>query len=158
MQQFTVPQFIDVEDKIIGPITTRQFVIMLVGAGFIFVFYKIFDFSLFATLSMLVFAICIVLAFIKVNGMAMHFFLLNFMQTKNRPRLRVWDSAPEKMKSDYDSDEVKQIKKEEKTRAKIYTTSRLTELSLMVDTQGTYRGEAFKKIQMPPPADIEIKK
>ena len=33
MQMFTVPQFIDVEDKIIGPITTRQFIICLVGLG-----------------------------------------------------------------------------------------------------------------------------
>ena len=28
--RFTVPQFIDVEDKIFGPLTTRQFLIMLV--------------------------------------------------------------------------------------------------------------------------------
>ena len=27
MQQFVVPQFIDVEDKIIGSITVRQFII-----------------------------------------------------------------------------------------------------------------------------------
>ncbi|KKS92044.1 MAG: hypothetical protein UV69_C0039G0006, partial [Parcubacteria group bacterium GW2011_GWE2_43_12] len=31
MQQFVVPQFIDVEDKIIGPITVRQFIIIMVG-------------------------------------------------------------------------------------------------------------------------------
>ena len=45
MQQFTVPQFIDVEDKIIGPITTRQFVIMLAGFTLIGISYKLFDFS-----------------------------------------------------------------------------------------------------------------
>ncbi len=31
MQQFVVPQFIDVEDKILGPLTVRQFLIMLVS-------------------------------------------------------------------------------------------------------------------------------
>ena len=29
MEQFVVPQFIDAEDKILGPLTGRQFVIML---------------------------------------------------------------------------------------------------------------------------------
>ena len=37
MQQFTVPQFIDVEPKIIGPITTRQFLIFL-AAGLMLLF------------------------------------------------------------------------------------------------------------------------
>jgi hypothetical protein len=30
MQQFVVPQFIDVEDKIIGPISVRQFLTLMV--------------------------------------------------------------------------------------------------------------------------------
>lgn len=40
MQQFLVPQFIDVENKIIGPLTVRQFVIFLIAAGFIFLVLK----------------------------------------------------------------------------------------------------------------------
>ena len=31
MEQITVPQFLDVEDKIIGPITVRQFLEMLIA-------------------------------------------------------------------------------------------------------------------------------
>ncbi len=45
MRQFTVPQFIDVEDKIIGPLTVRQFLIMLTGFAVIGVSYKFADFS-----------------------------------------------------------------------------------------------------------------
>ncbi len=47
MAQYVVPQFITVEDKILGPITVRQFLILLVDTGLMFIFYKIFDFSLF---------------------------------------------------------------------------------------------------------------
>ena len=43
MQQFTVPQFIDFEDKIIGPITTRQFLILMGGFVAIALCYAIFD-------------------------------------------------------------------------------------------------------------------
>lgn len=43
MLQFTVPQFIDVEDKIIGTITVRQFIILLVAAILIAVSYRVLD-------------------------------------------------------------------------------------------------------------------
>ncbi|TSC80302.1 MAG: hypothetical protein G01um101429_152 [Parcubacteria group bacterium Gr01-1014_29] len=33
MQQFQVPQFIEVEDKIFGPLTTKQFFYLLGGGG-----------------------------------------------------------------------------------------------------------------------------
>ena len=35
--QFVVPQFIEVEDKIFGPVTTRQFVVLLIGGLFVFI-------------------------------------------------------------------------------------------------------------------------
>ena len=43
MDRFVAPQFIDVEDRIIGPITTRQFIIMVIGGVVVFVAYKILD-------------------------------------------------------------------------------------------------------------------
>ena len=43
MDQFVVPQFIDVEDKIFGPVTTRQFVILLVAGLVLFVASKLAD-------------------------------------------------------------------------------------------------------------------
>ena len=46
-QRFIVPQFIDAEDKILGPITVRQFIIMIVGGLLIFAAYKLADFGLF---------------------------------------------------------------------------------------------------------------
>ena len=68
MQQFTVPQFIDVEPKIIGPITARQFLIFLGAALFIFLFYKLINFGTFILTSVLVFIIAVVFAFVKSNN------------------------------------------------------------------------------------------
>ncbi|OGF35247.1 hypothetical protein A2303_02275 [Candidatus Falkowbacteria bacterium RIFOXYB2_FULL_47_14] len=140
MQQFTVPQFIDVEDKIFGPITSRQFVIMLTSFVIIGACYKLFDFSLFLTMAIVIFFMGGVVAFLKINGMPFHFFVLNFLQTSKRPFLRVWNNAtgqetlsPEK--------EIKIVEEAPKTQSKMWSSSRLTELSLIVDTQGAYRGE-----------------
>ncbi len=39
--QFKVPQFLDIEDKIFGPFTFREFVYIAGGAGLCFVLYRI---------------------------------------------------------------------------------------------------------------------
>ncbi len=141
MQQFTVPQFIDVEDKIIGPITTRQFLIILGGFILIGIAYKLFDFSLFLTFTIVDLLFCAIIAFVKINGRPFHFFILNFIQTMKRPRLRVWNNIIGKSEAEYN--EVDKTLAEEKPTvlARRFTSSRLAELSLVVDTRGAYQGE-----------------
>ena len=39
--QFKVPQFLDIEDKIFGPFTFKQFVYLAGGAGLCFILYKL---------------------------------------------------------------------------------------------------------------------
>jgi len=39
--QFKVPQFLDIEDKIFGPFTFKEFVYLAGGAGLCFVLYKV---------------------------------------------------------------------------------------------------------------------
>src|SRR3989338_904024 len=90
MQQFVVPQFIDVEDKIIGPITVRQFLILLAGAGASFVAYKLSDLTLFVFEFAIIAFFFFTFAFIKINGKPIHYLLLNLIQTSRRARLRVW--------------------------------------------------------------------
>ena len=90
MEQIVVPQFIDAEDTIIGPITVRQFIEMMVGGLLVFIFYKIFDFSLFAVTGLLTIAVTLVIAFIRINGQPFHYFLLNFIETIKSPKLKIW--------------------------------------------------------------------
>jgi hypothetical protein len=140
MQQFTVPQFIDVEDKIIGPITARQFIIMLSGFMLMAVCYKLLTFNLFLVISILIFAMTGILAFFKVNGMPFHFFVLNFFQTATRPSTRVWNH--EYGKEAITEEQVqKTINFQESAPRKTLPTSRLNQQALIVDTQGAYQGD-----------------
>ena len=141
MQQFVVPQFIDVEDKVIGPITVRQFITMLVGGGIMFIEYKLADFALFVMEAVVTAGIIFGLAFIKVNGRPIHYFLLNVFQTSRKPKIRVWQKK-------FTNTELKGYskKKEHKLPPQIITknkvrASRLAEMSLIVDTGGVYQGE-----------------
>jgi len=139
MQQFTVPQFIDVESKIIGPITTRQFLIFLSAAIIIAICYRLFDFTLFLTIAILIGGLAVVFAFVKINGRPFHFFVLNAVQTLRRPKLRIWNNRiiiVEQPEKDL-------LTKVDATPApkEYYKKSRLAELALIVDTKGKYKGE-----------------
>ncbi|MBI5733472.1 MAG: PrgI family protein [Candidatus Kerfeldbacteria bacterium] len=141
MQQFVVPQFIDVEDKIMGPITTRQFLIVLAAGLLTFLEYKLADFSLFIIEALVTLSISIVLAFVKVNGMPAHFFLLNMLQNFKRPRVRVWQKYVSEV-------ELKAALKQPVVVAKAVAAhkappqrSKLQELALQVDTGGAYQME-----------------
>ncbi len=139
MQQFIVPQFIDVEDKVIGPITTRQFIILLVGAIIIGIAYKIFDFSLFVTIGVLMFAITGTIAFLRINGRPFHFFMLNIFQTLKRSKLRIWRHLSDQIDATMEKDNFAVAARP--SPEKHYSSSRLAELSLIVDTKGAYSGE-----------------
>lgn len=138
MHQFVVPQFLDVESKIIGPLTVRQFIIFLAGAGMIFLVFKLASFWMAAIEGILVFALTGVFAFLKINGRPFHFFLLNLIQTLRRPTLKIWNKEVFS----------ENIAKEKKVPLPKFippkphlTASRLSELSLVVDTGGAYREE-----------------
>jgi len=139
MQQFTVPQFIDVENKIIGPITTRQFIIILTGAIIIAISYKLADFSLFVTTAVVVLVLVAAFAFVKINGRPFHLFVLNVVQTWRRPNLRVWRKVVDNKdtKTHLNATTPGQAKT---VPVKAYHKSRLAELALIVDTKGRYQG------------------
>ena len=144
MQQFVVPQFIDVEDKIIGPITVRQFLILLAGAGTSFVAYKLSDLTLFVFEFAIISLFFFTFAFVKINGKPIHYLLLNLIQTSRRAQLRVWK------KKVFNKSELNKLSKEKKAELPAVVvaknkvkSSRLAELALIVDTGGVYQGEAL---------------
>lgn len=139
MDKFVVPQFIDVEDRILGPISTRQLLLMLIPVFIGAIFYRLFDFVLFLALTVPTIISFGLLAFFKVNGMPLHFFLLNLLQSLRRPKLRVWD------KSLNDREVGERLKKIETAppppppRKAPVSRSRLHELTLIVNTGGVYQ-------------------
>ncbi len=142
MEQYTVPQFIDVEDKVFGPVTTRQFIIVLVGGLLCFIAFKLADTALFAVLLALIGGFTLILAFVKINGQAFHYFLLNILQTLRRPSRRVWNKM-------YTNGELKELlseaftpeEREEQVPNKKASATKIRNLSLQVNTGGYYKGE-----------------
>ncbi|KKW17451.1 hypothetical protein A3C86_02145 [Candidatus Kaiserbacteria bacterium RIFCSPHIGHO2_02_FULL_49_16] len=66
--QFQVPQFIEVEDKIFGPLTFKQFVYVAGGAGTCYLFWKILPVLVSVPLIAVTAGLAAVLAFFQFNG------------------------------------------------------------------------------------------
>ncbi|MFH0928301.1 MAG: PrgI family protein [bacterium] len=140
-EQFVVPQFIEVEDKIVGPISVRQFLIILVAAFIEFILFKLLTFTYFLVFGIPILIFTAILAFAMINGQPFHLFLLNIAITFKKPRLRVWYK-------DYSDLELRELIKKPAppppppllTKERPAST-RLAELSLVVNTGGVYRPE-----------------
>lgn len=141
MQNFVVPQFIDAEDKILFFITVRQFIIMLVDLLLIYLLNRILTFGLFLLAGAPLLGVGIVVAFVKINGQPFHFFLINMIATMKKPRARIWD----KKMNDVDLNTLL-IKVEVapvviRAAKPFVTRSKLSEIALIVNTGGAYRGD-----------------
>jgi hypothetical protein len=91
MQQFQVPQFIDVEDKIFGPLTIKQFIYILGGTGTVVMLYLLqLPLILFFILACLSASFFGALAFMKINGQPFVVVLNNALNHITRPRLFIW--------------------------------------------------------------------
>ena len=95
--QFQVPQFIEVEDKIFGPLTFKQFVYLAGGAGIGYILYRVLPIYLAAPLIMAFFGLGASLAFFKYNGrpfiLALEHGFFFFVHSK----LYLWSNEPRKV-------------------------------------------------------------
>jgi hypothetical protein len=87
----SVPQFIDVEDKIAGPLTWKQLGWMIAMGAVIFICFSIFDTTLTIIVSIPVVMLFVALAFYRPNGFSMISFLGSGVFFLFRPKLAVWE-------------------------------------------------------------------
>jgi len=66
--QFQVPQFIEVEDKIFGPLTFKQFVYIAGGLGLAYILWRVLPSFVAAPLALATAAFGAALAFVSYNG------------------------------------------------------------------------------------------
>jgi PrgI family protein len=87
--RFEVPQFIEIEDKIVGPFTWKQFVFLAGGAGIIIILLKL-GFIFFVVIGIPVAALSASLAFHRVNNRPFLIFLESFLTYTTKKKLYLW--------------------------------------------------------------------
>ena len=93
--RFEVPQFIEIEDKIFGPLTWRQFLYLGGGVGAAVVIFLMLPFILFAIFGIPIAVLAGALAFYPVNNRPFSFFLEAIINYITGDRLYLWRSKEE---------------------------------------------------------------
>lgn len=140
--QFKVPQFIDVEDKLFGPFTFKQFAYLIGGAGMIFVVYKILPLWIGIFFILPIAALSALLVFYKINNKPFIYYLQAAINYFISSKLYIWKQRLIKPEN----------KEKEKGKETLPLTSvvpmstenRLKELSWSLDVQEQGQNEVGK--------------
>ena len=129
--RFAVPQFIDVEDKVFGPLTVRQFIYLAGGGGLGFIAFKMFSAWIGIPLGALLAGAGATLAFIKFNDKPLINLLEAMFNYITRDRLYIYKQEKVLRKS---AEEQTRIQTEEtKPAPPKNTTSKLHDISWGLD-------------------------
>ena len=134
MDQFTVPQFIEHEPKIVGPLTFKQFIFVGIAGAICFALYFTGPFFLFILLSIVIMLGGFALAFLKSGGRSLPVVLKNFFTFSSAPKMYLW-----KQKAGLPPKIIKAAPAPKETEKVSVPTiagkSRLNELSTQIETK-----------------------
>jgi hypothetical protein len=97
MSQFQVPQFIETEAKIVGPLTIRQFLYIGVAGLLSFFFFFILKAWLWIILTIIMGTAALALAFIKYSGRPLTVILKSALFYVWKPKLYLWQREEAKL-------------------------------------------------------------
>lgn len=140
--QFGVPQFIDVEDKIVGPLTAKQTIYLIFGGGVILLTFTFFNFLFFVLIMAVVAPLTLAFAFYKPKGVPLAQVLSSAMDYFTSNHLYVWRREP--VITMYKTVQKKHAAAE--APMKIVSKSRIRDLANLLDTSAavnlTYEAKA----------------
>lgn len=156
--QYSVPQFVDIEDKIFGPLTLKQFFVLLFGAIIGFMFWSIFGPGLIFFVIMIPVALIIIwLALGKFNGQPVMGIFPVIISFFLKPRYRVFHRIS-------DSTLMIDTKKSDEKESKIVSnkptsysarSSRLKNLAYVLDQQSAEEDRLASQIPDAPKQNIK---
>lgn len=90
MARYQVPQFIDIEDKILGPLTLRQFLYFMTAAAILFILWTLLKLNYFIIGATIIGGTAILFAFVKINGQPFSRLIVNLINFILRPQKYIW--------------------------------------------------------------------
>lgn len=88
--QFNIPQFIEIKDKIIGPLTMKQFLYIVAGIGALGALWFFIELWLFIIIAIPIIIFCLMLAFYQFNGRPFIYFIGSAINYLLKPKLYLW--------------------------------------------------------------------
>jgi len=95
--QFKIPQNVQLEDKIIGPVTLRQLIIIGVGGGMAYFIYvtlaKIYILQVAVLAAAPLALLTLAIAFLKIHGLTFIQYVLAALEFYINPKKQIWDQG-----------------------------------------------------------------
>lgn len=137
--QFTVPQFLEGETKIIGPLTFKQFIFIGTAGGACLILYFVLSMAVFVFVSIILLGGASALAFLKIKKTPLPVFIKNFFIFILGSRIYLWRkrTAPPKtmIKLEKPIEAKKKEVPEKQKVLKVGKGSRLKELFTRIETK-----------------------
>jgi len=134
--RFQVPQFIEHEPKVVGPLTFRQF-LYLAGPGAIAFFsYFTLPFSTFLIIAILMGMLGLALGFVKVGGKSLPALLSSFFLFSIAPKKYIWKKERTVIKPSQVQYKNPEVNLEESTKReiKLVQQSKIKDLATKIET------------------------
>ncbi|PIZ75048.1 hypothetical protein COY05_05230 [Candidatus Peregrinibacteria bacterium CG_4_10_14_0_2_um_filter_38_24] len=140
MQQYKVPQDVQREDTIIGPLTLKQLGILGIGGGIAYGIYislaKSYPMAIWLPPMVIIIAITLAFAFLKIHNLDFVTFIMAYTEFNFLPKKRIWiQGSGYPFISPFETP-YKEQKKKELTRKMGAKIESLKELSRVLDTHG----------------------
>jgi len=136
--QFQVPQFLDVEDKIIGPFTIKQFLYMAGGIGLGYLSFRLIPWTIISLIPAFGFvALGGALAFYKYNNKPFVFLIESAFNYLKSERLYIWKRQKKEQTTEITLD-LSNFKPTKHTgnMPMVNTGSKLNDLTWAIDVEG----------------------
>jgi len=136
-----VPQYIDVEDKVAGPLTAKQLGWMVLLGVALLIMWNMFSKPLFFIIGIPLTILLVALAFYKPYGQPFGSFIVFGIMYFFRPKVYFWKRTPQKEEKAQKT----QIAEEHFVDKKL-TSESLRDLARVMDSEGAEYNEKLEKI------------
>jgi hypothetical protein len=123
-----VPQFIEQEAKIAGPLTFKQLVYLCSGGAITIFSYFFLPFIYAIMIAIFAMGIAIALAFVKINKTSLPVFIKNFVLFLFQPKVYFWKKQVTPIIVYRKNEEIMETEKEKIKTPKMTTKSHLSQL------------------------------
>lgn len=133
--RFNVPQFIEHEAKIVGPLTFKQFIFIGLAIASGAMLYFTTPFIVFIIGSTFLGGIALALSFLKINGIPFSKILISLFKFGGLPKIYIWQRKEEPIIKTYKKPEAPLVLKKEGLSLKVARESRLKKLQTEIETK-----------------------
>jgi hypothetical protein len=128
---FNIPQFLEKEDKIVGPLTAKQLGWFFAAGAVLLVLWNMLDITAFIIAAVIVLGIAGAFAFYQPNGIPLISFIIYSVSFLFRPKMYIWHRLPEEIRTIKRQPSKNEIRKKER----VLTQNKIKEIATALDKQ-----------------------